>query len=136
MEDKEKIKFRNLFIADLKWLYSEQEGRDIGVIKTIDKYLAEHGKINGEKDRKKLVLDYLLNRNIKDDNGCCSLEGELKRCWARQIGISPEDVKKDELDFTLLVNYLYESSLGSLLQTLNAEIKNIIYPFKPFWSRR
>jgi hypothetical protein len=139
MDNKTIIDSRNILIATFKIVYSEKKGCDVGVPETVDRYLVEYGEINGETDREKLVLDYLLNTNIEDHNGCCSLEGELKRYWARKTGISPVDIKRKDLDFNLLVDYLYitnDLKSLSLLGPLNVELAKIRDHAKPFYARR
>lgn len=79
------------WVGDHKWLYSEQEGRDIGTPATVDRMIRI---IHGLKpqDRIPLIEGYLLGPDKPDYDGLNQLEGELKRFVAQREMIQPIEV--------------------------------------------
>ncbi|MFH1711006.1 MAG: hypothetical protein ABH840_01720 [Nanoarchaeota archaeon] len=104
----------NKWIADYKFEYSQQAGRDIGTPATVDKMFARRDQLRYSPylsalpgrpadmgliglevfDREELVEAYLFGPSIPDEHGKSQLEGELRRFVAQIRRISPKQIAK------------------------------------------
>ena len=79
-------------IKDEKWYYSEREGKDIGVPKTVDRIIRSYPHVFEPNDRTPLIEGYLLGVAIPDEHDVNQFRGEIKRFIAQRDNIKPEEI--------------------------------------------
>ena len=120
----------NNWVADYKWKYSQEAGKDIGTPATVDKMFARRNQLRDSSyssalserpsdmgliglevfDREELIKSYLLGRDLPDEHGANQFEGELKRFIAQRRKISPQDT--GEITPQEILNYLHQNNLS------------------------
>ncbi len=106
------------WIKDEKWLYSEKEGRDVGVPETVDRIMKRFYGLKPE-DRTYLIEGYFLCPKVDDFDGANQLEGELKRFKSKEKSISPRQINVTR---EIVDNYCKEYNLEESIQKFEIKL--------------
>jgi len=116
------ISIRNEWISTSKYLWSTDAGRDVGVPATVERLSREEREKYREKgdhyasfdfklkDREDIISDYFFNnQTLKDWDGNCALEGEIKRFGAIQY---EQDPSKIVVTKGFILEYIHKNNLS------------------------
>ncbi|HLD97707.1 MAG TPA: hypothetical protein VI815_00105 [Candidatus Nanoarchaeia archaeon] len=116
------ISIRNEWISTSKYLWSTDAGRDVGVPATVERLSREEREKYREKgdhyasfdfklkDREDIISDYFFNnQTLKDWDGNCALEGEIKRFGAIRY---KQDPSKIVVTKGFILEYIHKNNLS------------------------